>query len=252
MPFHTLFAQAADRQCLMANPRYTRYGQRASFHTYSELVSTRDLVTSNQVSTRLLLLVLVGVALEAQTLSSQAPATCKVRLAEDFEPMTSSERGANYAASIFGPGAIAFTAALAGANQAAGRPQNWTGNGGFVLRLASAFGQNVMGQSAQYGFEVWLHQDNRYFGSGKHGFGRRLAYALESSVLARRDNGTRTVSLSALGGTAAGAFASRIWEPSSARTVDAALVQFGFAMGIRATFDVMREFSPRVLGRAVR
>jgi len=197
----------------------------------------------------LLLFAALALGLEAQT--PKTPATCKVRLAEDFVPMTWTERAADYVAGITGPGAVAFSAALAGANQAADRPMEWTGGEGFGLRLASAYGERLIGESVEHGMAFGLHQDNRYFGSGQHGFGRRLAYALESSVLARRDNGSRTISFSAIGGMAAGAFASHAWQPPSTATVGGSMVQFGFGMGIRAAFDVMREFSPRFLGRVL-
>jgi hypothetical protein len=201
------------------------------------------------VTFRLLLLAAATATLEAQQFNP--PATCQARLAEDFAPMTRTERAAYYFSSIAGPPAMAFTVARTVADHAAKRPSEWSGPSGFGLKLASDYAERIISQSFEHGYALGLHQDNRYFGSGKHGVGGRLAYALASTVLARRDNGTRTISISAIGGTATGAFISRAWQPRSNTTLADGAVEFGFTMGIRAGFNVVREFAPRLLWRVV-
>ncbi len=66
---------------------------------------------------------------------------------------------------------------------------------------------------ATFGLESALHEDNRYFQSGKKRFWRRAGYALSSGILAGHDNGKLYPSVSGLVGYASGAYLSRFWQP---------------------------------------
>src|SRR5512140_3171919 len=144
------------------------------------------------------------------------PPECRERLAEDFVPMANSERSAYYVGATIGtPGAL-ITSLRAGSLQGMGLPREWGGGArGYALRFASVAGERIIGNGFEYGASWLLHEDNRYFASGRRGFASRLGYALASTVLARHDNGSRGPSLSALGGAASGAFISRAWQPRS-------------------------------------
>jgi hypothetical protein len=72
---------------------------------------------------------------------------------------------------------------------------------------------------------------------------------MESSFLARHDNGKLYVSVSQLSGMAAGAFAARLWLPPSQNSVSNAAVSFGITMGSNAGFSVFKEFLPDILRR---
>jgi hypothetical protein len=89
-----------------------------------------------------------------------------------------------------------------------------------------------------------LHEDTRYFNSGKQGFWPRTGYALSSGILARHDDGTRRFSISQVGGVAAGAFLARTWLPSSQHSAGDAAVSFGITMGSNIGFGVVKEFFP--------
>lgn len=181
------------------------------------------------------------------------PSACQIRTADDFLPMTRSERAADFILQVIGPDGFAETAIQAGIYQGIDRPRGYgQGAEGYGQRFGSLYGQRAIAEAAQYGLGAALHQDNRYFASGRHGFARRLAYAAESTLLARRDDGSRTLALAGIGGAAAGAFLSRAWAPGGARSFGDGAVEFGFAMGLRFGFHLAREFSPRVLGRIVR
>jgi len=95
-----------------------------------------------------------------------------------------------------------------------------------------------------------LHEDNRYFNSGKKGFWPRVGYALCSAVLARHDDGSRNISISQLSGVAAGAFVARLWLPPSQNSAKDGAVSFGITMGSNAAFSIVKEFIPD-LGRAI-
>jgi hypothetical protein len=58
------------------------------------------------------------------------------------------------------------------------------------------------------------------------------------------------VSISQLGGVAAGAFLSRYWQPPSQRSAGDGAVSFGITMASNMGFSVLKEFLPD-LGRII-
>ncbi|HEY2861602.1 MAG TPA: hypothetical protein VGJ21_24595 [Terracidiphilus sp.] len=175
-----------------------------------------------------------------------------VRQAEDFVPMTNSERMAHYEYSLFGPQALLYSAAQAGLNQLRNTPEEWgQGAEGYGRRYGGAYAQHIIGATVANGIAFGLHEDNRYFKSGKSGIGR-LSYAITSALLARHDDGSRFISFSAIGGTAAGAFISRTWQPPNTTSMGSGAVSFGIAMGARAGLNVVREFLPTRLERLLK
>jgi hypothetical protein len=182
--------------------------------------------------------------------AAQTPLTseCRQRIAEDFVPMGMTARLAYAEKSVAGVPAFAFVALRAGIEQGAGREKEWGSDAsGFGLRAASVYAEYFIGQSIEQGSAMLLHEDNRYFGSGRHGFAPRLWYAISSAALARRDDGSRKISISALSGAAGGALLSRPWQPPGSGSMADAGVSFGLTMGVRAGLNAVREFSPRLL-----
>jgi hypothetical protein len=174
-----------------------------------------------------------------------APAGCHQRIGEDFHPMTRTERAAVYVNSLIGPSALVFTAFRAGISQAMDSPEEWENNArGYGFRAASTWGQSAVSSTFENGIALGLGEDNRYFASGEHGVMRRLKYAIASSFLARHDNGTRSLSISAISGPAAGAALSRLWQPDSTNSAADAAQSFGVSIGARVGFNVAREFIP--------
>ena len=177
---------------------------------------------------------------------------CLQRMSEDFNPMTRSERVAFAMNSMFGPAAFLSAGARAGFNQLDDSPKEWRqGAKGYGRRYGDAYGEFFISQSIEHATSIVLHEDNRYFASGEHGFGRRLKYAIASTFLARHDNGSRVFSFSAIGGAAGSVFISRAWQPRSTTTAGDAAVAFGLEIGARAGLNVAREFLPR-FGRFLR
>ena len=180
------------------------------------------------------------------------PAECQRQTVEDFVPMTRTDREVEYIRGLVGPSAFVYSAAQAGIGQARERPDEWgQGARGFGLRMGSAYAAHVVGTTVTDGLAWALKEDNRYFASGETSFGRRLWYALTSTLLARRDDGSRTFSFSAVGGGAGGAFISRAWQPPSTTSAGDGAVAFGLGMGFRAGVNVLHEFAPRSIRRLV-
>ena len=181
------------------------------------------------------------------------PPDCLIRTTEDFVPLTLSERLVHALSSVAGPSPLAFVALRAGIDTAGNRPQEWgRGAGGFGLRYGSYYAEYFISQSLEQAGAMALQEDTRYFASGEHSFFRRMAYAAGSTVLARHDNGSRSISISVLGGAAGAAFISRAWQPRSNGSAADAAVSFGLTMASRAILNEAREFSPRILGRILR
>jgi hypothetical protein len=139
----------------------------------------------------------------------------------------------------------------AGIDQIKDKPSEWEqGASGYGKRFANILGQYSIQRTVTFGLDSVLHEDNRYFNSGKKGFWPRTGYAVASGLLARHDDGTRHPSISQIGGVAAGAFLSRFWQPPSQHSAGDGAVSFGISMGSNMGFGIVKEFLPD-LGRAI-
>ena len=167
-----------------------------------------------------------------------------------YIPMTQSERARRYAKSMFSLESFARSAVGAGLRQWTDTPVEWgQGADGYARRFAHSFGENMVRQTITYGLSDALDEDNRYFRSDRKGFGGRTAYAVESTFLARRSDGTRKVSYSRIVGLVATAFISRTWQPPSLRGPSHAMGSLATAAGTEVGFNVVREFLPDLIHR---
>jgi hypothetical protein len=169
----------------------------------------------------------------------------------EFVPMTQAERNRRYFKTMVNPLGFVKSGFSAGIDQANDKPREWEqGASGYGKRFANILGQYSIQRTVTYGLGSALHEDNRYFNSGKKGFWPRTGYALTSGILARHDDGSRHFSISQVGGVAAGAFLARVWLPPSQSSAGDGAVSFGITMGSNAGFGIVKEFLPD-LGRAM-
>jgi hypothetical protein len=167
-----------------------------------------------------------------------------------YVPLTQHERFHRYMKSLVSLEALGRSVAGAGIQQWSDTPYEWKhGIDGYAKRFGNSYGEYIIRQSIAYGLSSALGEDNRYIHSDQTGFGRRTVYALESTFLARRSDGTRRLSYSRLSAALATAFISREWQPPSTRGPGHALGSFGTTMGSEIGFNVVREFLPDVLHR---
>lgn len=173
------------------------------------------------------------------------------KTAKDFHPLTQREHTELYLRSLVNPWGFAKAAMSAGLDQAHNKPEEWgQGWGPYGQRYANIEGQYAVQKTVTFLISSPLHEDNRYFGSGKHGFWPRLGYAMSSSVLARDDDGKRHISVSQIGGVAAGAFVARLWLPPSQNNASDAAVSFGITMATNVGTSVVKEFLPDLVRRS--
>jgi hypothetical protein len=164
-----------------------------------------------------------------------------------YTPMTQDERLQYYVSHMFSVESVFRAAAGAGINQAMNTPSEWhQGAEGYGRRFASSYGGHIVQSTVIYGTSAVFHEDNRYFRSGETGFGARLKYALVSTFMARRDDGSRHFSFSRMSSYAAAAAVSRAWQPPSTDKPMSALNGFGISVGVEAGFNVAREFLPGI------
>lgn len=169
---------------------------------------------------------------------------------QQFRPQTQHERAVNFRKELFNVFTYVKVGASAGLDQWNGKQREWgQGAAGYGKRAANIAGQYAIQKSVMYGVSATLHEDNRYFGSGKTGVWTRTGYALKSSVLARNDAGRHHLSVSRIGGVAAGAFAARLWLPPSESDPKDGAISFGISMGAHAATCVLKEFLPDIFRR---
>ena len=171
--------------------------------------------------------------------------------ASDFRPLTQRERTHLYVKTMINPFSFLKAGFSAGIDQWNDKPAEWEqGASGYGKRYANILAQYSIQRTVTFGLSSGLHEDNRYFNSGKKRFWSRIGYAMSSGLLARHDDGSRHLSVSQLGGTAAGAFLARSWLPPSQNSAGDGAVSFGMTMGSNIGFNTVKEFLPD-LGRAI-
>jgi hypothetical protein len=171
--------------------------------------------------------------------------------ASQFRPLTQRERNQRYWKTMINPIGYVKAAFSAGIDQWNDKPEEWEqGASGYGKRFANITGQYSIQRTVTFGLASALHEDNRYFNSGKKGLWPRTWYAVTSGILARHDDGSRHISISQLGGVAAGAFLSRLWQPPSQHSAGDGAVSFGITMSSEMGFGVAKELLPD-LGRAL-
>lgn len=176
----------------------------------------------------------------------------EAKQASDFRPLSQKERTQIYLKTMVNPFGFAKAAFSAGIDQWNDKPREWEqGMSGYGKRYVNILAQYSIQRTVTYGLSSALHEDNRYFNSGKKAFWARTGYGLMSGVLARHDDGSRHLSVSQLGGVAASAFLSRTWQPRSQNSAQDGAVSFGITMLSNMGFGVVKEFLPDI-GHALR
>ena len=165
-----------------------------------------------------------------------------------YTPLTEEERVNLYFKRLVSPMGFVTGAFSAGWGQLLDRPHEWgQGARGFGLRYGSGYAQRITRETLTFGASSLLHEDNRYFRSNESSNGRRLEYAVMSTFLARKDDGTRRFSFSRIGGMLGSSLISRAWQPPSTGSMSSAGVNFGTSLGVAIGFNVAREFLPKKL-----
>jgi hypothetical protein len=145
----------------------------------------------------------------------------------------------------------AVTATLPGAvlQQVHDWPSEWGKDRlGFEKRVASLYGQFVIGLMIEDGVRTIHPEDTRFHRKGTGGFFPRFAHVVADTVTARNPNTDgRTMSFS-LPANAYGSWAiATLWSPREYRNVDSILEWGTAGMGAIAIGNLFKEFGPDLL-----
>jgi len=128
-------------------------------------------------------------------------------------------------------------------------PKEWGSDGnGFEKRLASRYGRYAVGVGIEETAKAIHYEDTRYRPLGHGGFLRRVEYAVASTAVARRKDGSRTPAWSLAANAYGSAGIATLWMPHKYRTV-ASVAEWGSSsMGAFALSNLAREYWPDIKG----
>jgi hypothetical protein len=140
---------------------------------------------------------------------------------------------------------IVASLAGSGIKQARNSVPEWgQGMSGYGKRFGSSLGQKAIKQSIRFGLGTLLHEDPRYFSSGRRGIWRRALYATSRSFVSTRDCGGIRPGYSKFVAAFGGAYLSRQWYPENKQNVSEYLSSGGISIGLDAAKNVFHEFWP--------
>ena len=124
-------------------------------------------------------------------------------------------------------------------------PEEWgKRRDGFEKRVASLYGQFVIGVAIEDTVKALHHEDTTYRRLGHGNFFRRTAHVVTGTVVARKPDGSRTIALS-VPANAYGSWAiATLWSPREFRNAGSIFEWGSAGMGTMAGTNLLREFWP--------
>ena len=125
----------------------------------------------------------------------------------------------------------------------------WPHYGGGMQGWGKRFGATLADTESRrfiqtYALSTVLHQDPRYFSSGKRAFIARVWYSTTRVVVTKNDNGDNTFNSSEFLGALLSSALQNGYYPTDNRTFGDTMNRFGGALGSDAITDLLREFTP--------
>ena len=139
------------------------------------------------------------------------------------------------------------SAAGAGIQQLRDTPREWgQGAEGYGKRVGSSVAFGAAKNMVQFAMDSTLHEDPRYFPTGKKSVKERAIYAALQAVRCRTDSGRTRFAYSRVGSALSAGFISNVWEPDRVATVPQAFVRAAESIGLDAGSNVFKEFWPDI------
>jgi hypothetical protein len=125
----------------------------------------------------------------------------------------------------------------------------WPEYGGGAQGWAKRFGATLADTESRrfiqtFALSAILHQDPRYFSSGKRALIARVWYSTTRVVVTKSDNGNSTFNTSELLGALLSSALQNAYYPREDRTFGDTMNRFGGALSSDAITNLMREFAP--------
>jgi hypothetical protein len=189
----------------------------------------------------------LGAALASAQEVPASPSQTEVETpaAQPAAPVRNQRRFVDSVKRLFSVEAITSTLPAASIQQLHDWPGEWGRHGsGFGKRVASLYGQFVIGVAIEDSIKAIDHEDTHFTRLGQGNFFRRTAHVVTGTVLAHKPDGSRMVAWS-LPANAYGSWAiATLWSPREYRTA-ASIAEWGSAgMGATAGLNFFREFWP--------
>ncbi len=187
-------------------------------------------------------------AANTQQLPNAPSASNAVTEKQPYIPLTSHEKFERWLHYTYSPYLGFSTTLNAGYAQAAG---DWPTYGGGMEGFGKRFGATLADTEARGLFEMFLlptllHQDPRYFHSGKTGVVPRAWYAITRVVVIRDDAGDQTFNTSEVLGTLFVKSLSNAYYPRRDRGFGETMSRSFGALLSDASSNVLREFWPDI------
>jgi hypothetical protein len=149
--------------------------------------------------------------------------------------------------SAYGPESLLASAAFAGYLQAIDSPREWgQGGTGYGKRLVSTMAYAGVRNTLAFGLDTALHQDPRYYRSGKTGLWRRTKYVLRATIFTRTDSGGETLATWRLGSAYSAAFIANEWRPDRVNTASLSLEEGSTQLAFDVLGNLRSEFWPDI------
>lgn len=167
---------------------------------------------------------------------------------ETYKPLTRSERFERWWNEDAGTPAIHVESFVTAAYlQAIGDPAAWDRSaGGFVRRLGSSYGSNLIQNTAHESLAAGLGTDPRYFSSGRKGFFRRSGHALKMTFLTYDSKGHETLDVPQLAGIYTSSMVEATWWPHHYTALVQGVQTGHIEVGLTGATHLVQEFSPEL------
>jgi len=154
----------------------------------------------------------------------------------------------------FDPSAFLVAGVFAGVAMAQRQYSSYgQGAQGFGKYYGGAFADQAIGNIMTEGlFPIALHQDPRYFVSGKGRLWKRVGYAMSREFITLGDDGRNHFNTSELAGNAVAAGISNLYYPAANRTLANTANKWGQQIALDTFFNVAKEFWPDMRKRLFR
>jgi hypothetical protein len=124
-------------------------------------------------------------------------------------------------------------------------PSAWgRGGGGFIRRLGSSYGVNLIQNSAHESLAAVAGTDPRYFACGCRGFFRRSGHALKMTFLTYNHSGHETLDLPQLAAAYGSTMTEATWWPHHYSALVQGVQTGHIEVGLIAAVHLAQEFSP--------
>jgi hypothetical protein len=165
-------------------------------------------------------------------------------------PLTARGKFSHYLRSTYGPASFGYSFAGSWINQARDTVPEWgQGMEGYGKRFGSSYGQKVVKDSIRLGLVEMLHEDPRYFASGRSGIWQRTEYAIGQTFISHKDSGGTRLAYSRFLSGFAASYVAHQWYPDAYHTTGDYLVGGGISFGLDVAKNVWSEFWPDVRRR---